>query len=291
MDFREYEKFVAELYYAVITAESLTTNLKTRSFELNKRITNSYGVDREFDVYWEFELDGIVHNTVMECKNYNSNIPIEKLDALVTKLGDVSKVITPVFATKTGYQSGAIAAADHHKVGLLVVREQDDLTDWTAEDGKALIRHVTIEVNLCPPARIHNFAPTLVGDWVRKNTSIDISQPLSINELNNEIFIDDRTNQERYSLQDLAGRLVGGKSDGRFQEQKEFTDAYLETPNNGRLKMVSFSVEYSVFPPLRETIEIDFGDALVGVIEYLQKGEKKLIFKNKVNNTYHVRTE
>ena len=290
MDFREYEMFVAELYYAVMTAESLTTNLETRSFELNKKITNSYGVDREFDVYWEYKLDGVVHNTVIECKNYNTTIPIEKMDALVGKLGDVKKDITPVLATKTGYQSGTIAAADHHKVELLIAREQD-LSDWTAEDGKALVRHITIEMNLCPPARIHNFAPTIDGDWVKKHTSVDISQPLSINELNNEIFIDDRTSQERYSLQDLAGRLVGGKSVGHFQEHKEFTDAYLETPNNGRLKMISFSVEYSIYPPLRQTIEIDFGDALVGVIEYLQKGEKKLIFKNKVNNTYHIRTE
>ena len=290
MDFKEYESFVAELYYAVQTTEQWTTNLKTVSFELNKKIPNSYGVEREFDIYWEYLLDDETHRAVIECKNYTSRIPIDKVDALIGKLAAVEEGITPIFATRTGYQSGAKKAADHHEVELLIAREQD-LSDWTAEDGKAVVKHVHINIILSPPAIIHNFSPTVDGDWVKKHTDIDTSQSFTINEMNNEIFINDESERDRYSIQDLAGRLVEGKDVGRFQELKKFTNAYIEIPKRGKLKLVSFAVDYSVPPPIRDKVEIDFGDALVGVLEYLQKGEKKLVFKNKVNNSYVVRTE
>ena len=41
-------------------------------------------------------------------------------------------------------------------------------------------------------------------------------------------------------------------------------------------------MDYSTQPPLTQKIQIDGGAALEGVIEYLQRGEKKLVFKDKV---------
>ena len=45
--------------------------------------------------------------------------------------------------------------------------------------------------------------------------------------------------------------------------------------------MRSFTIDYSTFPPMTERIEIDGAAALLGVIEYVQKGEKKLMFKDR----------
>ena len=275
----QYEAFVGSLYYAVQKAEELTTNLKTLSFERNKRIRNRYGVAREFDIYWEYELDGVVKRTIIECKNYNSAIQIEKMDALVGKLGDMDGDFTPVFATRTGYQSGAKKAADHHHVELLIVREQNE-SDWTAEDGQALVRYITINITIDVPARIHRFEPHIDRDWMKHNTSIDTSSTLRLSAMNNEVFIED--GPELYSLQEFAGRLhpPGGTAHGRFQETKKLSNAYLVHPDFGRLKMLSFFVDYSTHPPLTNTVEIDGGAALMGVIEYVQRGEKKLVFKD-----------
>ena len=278
----EYEAFVASLYYAIQKADELTANLRTLSFEQRKRIRNRYGALREFDVYWEYELDGVVKRTVIECKDYKSAIQIEKIDALVGKLGDIDGDLIPVFATKTGYQSGAKKAADNHDVELLIVREQDE-SDWTAEDGKALVRYINIEMTMHVPSRIHQLEFAIDGDWVKKKTSdLDTSALMHLSAMKNEVFIEDNQHQERYSLQELADRLhpPSGAEYGTIQEKKEFKDAYLVHPTHGKLKMRSFTVDYSAFPPLTQTIEIDGGAALLGVIEYVQKGEKKLVFKD-----------
>ena len=274
----EYEAFVASLFHAVHTADDLTANFTTLKLERNKRIRNRYGALREFDVYWEYELDGVVKKTVIECKDYKSAIQIGKMDELVTKIGDIDEDLVPVFATKTRYQSGAKKAADHHEVELLIVREQND-SDWTAEDGMALIRHIHIDVTMCIPAHIHNYKFDIDGDWVKKHVSgIDTSTLVHLSAMNNEVFIED--GEDRYSLQELAGRL-SGEGYGRVQETREFSNAFLVHPTHGRLKMRSFTIDYSTFPPMTEKIEIDGAAALLGVIEYVQKGEKKLVFKNR----------
>ena len=99
-----------------------------------------------------------------------------------------------------------------------------------------------------------------------------------LSAMNNEVFIED--GEDRYSLQELAGRL-SGEGFGRVQETREFSNAFIVYPTHGRLKMRSFTIDYSTFPPMTEKIEMDGAAALLGVIEYVQKGEKKLVFKNR----------
>ena len=276
----EYEAFVQSLYWAVQEAEKLSTNLTTLSFERNKRIRNRYGADREFDVYWKYELDGIVKQTIIECKNYNSTIKIEKLDALVGKLGDLDGDYTPVFATKTGYQSGAMKAAEHHGVELLVVREQNE-TDWASEPGTARVKYIEINITLLGETRIHRFHPCLDLNWVKQNTNIDTRSMVRLEIVDNETFIED--GRESYSLKELARRLdpPDRTIHGRFQEEKQLNDnTYLVHPDLGRVKMLSFLVDYTIYPPLTRRLKIDGPSALMGVIEYVQRGEKKLVFKD-----------
>lgn len=274
----EYEEFVASLFLAVNTVDDLSVNLTTLEFELNKRIRNRYGTLREFDVYWEYELDGVVRKTVIECKNWKSAVEIGKMDELVTKIGDIDQDLIPVFATKSRYQSGAKKAADHHEVELLIVREQNE-SDWTAEDGKARVRRINIRVIACIPAHIHSYYFVIDGDWVEKHAPhIDTSSLTLMPAMNNEMFIED--GEDRYSLQELSGRLSGDDF-RRIQETKEFGNAYLVHPAHGKLKIRSYTIDYSTFPPVTDKVEIDGAAALLGVIEYVQRGEKKLVFKNK----------
>ena len=278
----EYEQFVETLYFAVKTAENLAANLRSLKLAKNMRIRNAYGVKREFDIYWEYELDGDRHKTVIECKNYASRISIDKIDALVGKTNDFEG-LTPIFATRAGYQSGAVAAAQFHEIELLIAREQN-LSDWTDERGEPLIREVRIEINFVPPSRIHNFTPELDGSWIKENTDIDTSKTFHLSGMNNEMVIQDQDAGTEYSLRDLAAllRAPAGKENGTFTKRVVFKDAYFFHPDYGKLKLLAYRVEYSTYDTVRQNTEIDFGAALIGVIEYLNRGQKKLVFKDKV---------
>jgi hypothetical protein len=126
-DGKSYEEFVAVLHQALLYSEDIGKH-QNIEIQRNKKIVDSFGIKREFDLYWEYELAGITYKTIIECKDYSSTISIEKIDALIGKIRDIPD-IKPVFATKKGYQSGARTKAEKNKVDLLIVREQND-SDW-----------------------------------------------------------------------------------------------------------------------------------------------------------------
>lgn len=275
---KEYELFVAKLQQALLNAETITTQ-KNIQVEVDKKITDNCGIERQFDIYWEYELGGITYKTVIECKDYNSNVSVEKIDALIGKVHDIPD-LKAVFATKKGYQSGAKTKADQNKIDLLIVREQND-TDWTDEDGTPLIKKICINMHLCMPAHIHKFEPVIDGEWVKENTTIDTTKPISLSGLNNEIFIENTDTGETYSLHELASRLapLESKEYGVFEKIEKFNNAFIHHKDL-KLKLAGYKIEYSASKPTNDPIEIDFSKELIGVVEYLQKGTKKSIFKD-----------
>ena len=279
-DGKDYEQFVALLQQALLDAESITEQ-KNIKVELNKKILDSCGVEREFDLYWEYELAGITYKTVIECKDYNSRIPLEKIDALIGKTRDIPD-LKAVFATKKGYQSGAKAKAEHNRIDLLVVREQND-SDWQDIDGTPFIKTIHINMVLRMPASITGFEPLLDADWAQENIEADLSQPISMSGLNNEIFIEDQDAEEKYSLQELASRLAPMEVEefGSFTKEERFDKGWIAGPDF-RYKIKGYNVAYTLSQPYKEPMIIDFSKELVGVIEYLQKGTKKSIFKKGV---------
>ena len=283
MNASEYETFVSSLYLAVKKAEDITTNFRTIRFVRNKKWRNSYGVKRELDIFWEYQLDDVVHKTVIECKNYETRISIDRIDALVTKMKDIEDNITPILATKTGYQSGAQSAAKHHRIELLIVREQN-ISDWTDENGQPLIRRVKLRINVSQSATIESYLLDLDGSWIKRNTDIDVSNPPDLSGRNDEIIIENEGDGERFSLRELEARLTppSGSSHGSFTVKEDFEKAFVIHPVHGKLRILGHTISYTTYPPITTTREIDFGAALVGVIEHLQRGEKKLVFKNGV---------
>ena len=273
---KEYERFVANLQQTLLNADGVAKQ-KNIAVEVNKKILDNGGNEREFDIYWEYELGGLTYKTVIECKDFNSSIPIGKIDELIGKIKDIPD-LKAVFATKKSYQSGAITKAEQNKIDLLIVREQED-SDWFDADGAPLIKTVHINLHTRTPTLLRKFEPILDSDWAKEN--VDPSQSLSLSGSTDEIFIDDIEKGQNYSLSELVNDLtpLGGIDSGLFDKVEKFNNAYI-CHKATRLKIASYKVEYFVYQTIVAPIIIDFSDELVGVVEYLQKGTSKHIFKN-----------
>ena len=273
-DGTEYEIFVQRLQQALLDSEQLMTQ-KNIVVARNKKIIDRAGNVREFDLYWEYELAGVTYKTVIECKDYASSISLEKIDALIGKIHG-NPDLKPIFATKTGYQRGARNKAESNGIELLIVREQRD-DDW---EGR--IRELSVQIHLDMPTRITRFRPVIDGDWLKRNPGQKPNSASNVFGLNTETFVDDLAKNESYSLYELARRLDALSSDyGQFTHTESFENAYLRG-NGLRLKMVSYEVEYCRCPPLETSINIDGSKELVGVIEYLSRGSRTAIFRDKI---------
>lgn len=84
---RKYEQFVAKLQKALMDSQGLIQQHNI-SIELNKKLIDKNGIEREFDIYWEYEFGGIAYRTVIECKDYESKISIDRIDSFIGKLRD-----------------------------------------------------------------------------------------------------------------------------------------------------------------------------------------------------------
>jgi len=279
-DGKDYERFVQNLQQALLDSEELTKQ-KNIKIEANKKITDNNGIEREFDLYWEYELAGITYKTIIECKDYNSCVSIEKIDALIGKLRDIPDV-KGIFATKRGYQKGAKIKAEKNKIDLLIVREQND-SDWQDEEGNSYIKKIGINMIVSFPAQIINFSPFLDGKWVKENTDLDVSKPLNFCLNNDRILIEDIEKGEKYSLLELENKLrqIHRGEFGTFTKEEQFANAYISYEDK-RLKLLSFTADYVIRKPMSLPMNIDLSKELVGIIEYLHKGSKTAVYLDRI---------
>lgn len=278
-DGKNYEIFVQNLQQALINAEEFMSQ-NNIEIERNKKITDNCGIDREFDLYWEYEVAGLTYKTVIECKDYASTISVEKIDALIGKTKDIPDLI-PVFATKTGYQSGAKTKAKHNKIELLIVREQKD-EDWEDKEGNPLIKQININIQISQPNRINSIKVEVDKDWVEKNPHINLEKYIVTPEMQDKVFVEDIDKQMTYSFLELSDKLkLDSINSGEHLHEEIFLDAYLLI-DEIKVKLKNFKIGYTSFEPTLLPIRIDDSKELLGVIEYLSKSSSTAIFKDKI---------
>jgi hypothetical protein len=94
----EYERFAQEIYQGLVDVDVV----KTTNVQHNVKLVGKSGQPHQIDVYWEYEIAGIKHNVAIECKNYNSAVPVGKVRDFYGVLSDLSSSgilkLTPVFS-------------------------------------------------------------------------------------------------------------------------------------------------------------------------------------------------
>lgn len=70
----------AEVHTACLSPYPLTNDiLKPTLVQHNVKLKDKSGCEHQIDVYWEYEIAGNKHRVAIECKNYNSLVPIGKV--------------------------------------------------------------------------------------------------------------------------------------------------------------------------------------------------------------------
>lgn len=281
---RDYERFVASIQQAILAAEQCT-RLRNVVVETNKKLIDSNELEREFDVYWEYEFDGVFHRTVIECKDYSSRISIEKIDALIGKLSSFSN-LKGVFATKLGYQTGAMVKAEAHGIELLLVRDPNDW-DWRDGDGRPLVRRIILNLHMSSPIEVKERRFDFDEDWIRNNLGLKQGDSVPIAGDNTDIYIEDIRNGVKKSVHELENQITlfhqqnKPNEVGTFDYTYDFDDAYLYASNSTiKLKIKKAFFRYSIAPPIKNEIVIDGDLFLQGVVDYLQKGIRRKVFKD-----------
>lgn len=274
----EYEQFVASLYKALIDSEDLFKQ-KNIIVQINKKIVDNFGIEREFDIYWEYELFGIIYKNIIECKDYSQRVTIEKIDALLGKIKDFPN-IKPIYATTLGYQKGAKTKAIKAGVELLIVRKQNE-NDWQDKDGNQLLKFIHIDITFSSNIRVDLVNPFLDKKWIEENTDFNLATLCgsSNNGIDDVIIKDHIANTEKRIeeyYQEINKKIEPA---GKYKTEFNFDDAYIIIDGK-ELKIKALHVEYTRPELDHMPIDIDYSQQLYGVIEYLNSKKKRKIFIN-----------
>jgi len=131
----EYEKFTQSVYQAILRKE----NAGNVNVEHNLDIKGRSGVAHQIDVSWRFRRATVEHHVLIECKNYASDITLEKVRNFFAVLHDIGNC-QGIMVTKTGYQKGVIDFAKYYGIGLKLLRKP------IAEDWKDRIKDIHINI-------------------------------------------------------------------------------------------------------------------------------------------------
>ena len=96
------------MYQELVAADVV----KTTNVQHNVKLRGKSGQEHKIDVYWEYEIAGVIHRVAIECKNYKRKISIGAVRDFYGVLSDLNNV-AGIMVTKIGYQEGAKEFAAH----------------------------------------------------------------------------------------------------------------------------------------------------------------------------------
>ncbi|HML66110.1 MAG TPA: restriction endonuclease [Dysgonomonas sp.] len=269
----EYEKLAREIYQGLINAEGI----HTIDVKHNVKLTGKSGQEHQVDVYWEYEIAGVKLKVIIECKNYNTTVPIGKVRDFFGLLADLTNV-SGIMVTKIGYQAGAKAYANYYGIELKELRTPDKEESIIGElelsiginrrsrlflidDQWARLKNINLELL---SSRLREILPQ--GDELVKDGYLPL-------EITRDTSILDKEGQEITTLDEL-----GAKQPEKNEHIFDFEDAYINTLHWGQVKIRAVKYirnqtqERKVFAiDARNIIKVILKDVLSGQIKFFDK--------------------
>tara|TARA_R110001592_G_scaffold331269_1_gene614040 strand:- start:410 stop:1279 length:870 start_codon:yes stop_codon:yes gene_type:complete len=143
----EYELLTRAIYESVLHQEGVR-NVEVKH---NVDLVGRSGVAHQIDVLWEFVQAGITHRVLIECKNYSSNLTLEKARNFFGVLHDIGNA-RGLLVTRTGFQSGVVDFCNFYGIGLKLVGQPSD-EEWAGRIRKLVVNiipRVPVSTEECP---------------------------------------------------------------------------------------------------------------------------------------------
>lgn len=251
----------------------------TTKVQHDVKLEGRSGQKHQIDVYWEYVIAGNKHRVAIECKNYNTLVPIGKVRDSKGVLDDLNGV-NGIMVTKVGYQEGAKKYAQEYGISLKELR--------TPRYGETIIGE--IENHIHYEVRYTLFQ--VDEAWAEKNgfdieryrkrlsllftsrTELWDSMPFIYIDRKDDILRDDK-GREVASLKELE-KLIPDHPTDDFPFIFKFENAYLDSRYLGSIKVCAVKYDYNIHDQ-QQTIALDAGDLVKAILKDAQSNETDFV--------------
>ena len=271
----EYERFTQEIYQQLVNLDVVRTTKVQHDVKLEGRS----GQKHQIDVYWEYEIAGNKHRVAIECKNYNTLVPIGKVRDFKGVLDDLNGV-NGIMVTKVGYQEGAKKYAQEYGISLKELR--------TPRYGETIIgeieNHIHYEVRYTL-FQVDQAWAEKSGFYIERyrkrlsliftsRTELWDSMPFIYIERNDDILRDEK-GREVASLKELEKHIPDHPTED-FPFVFQFENAYLDSRYLGPVKVCAVKYDYNIHDQ-QQTIALDAGDLVKAILKDAQSNETDFV--------------
>lgn len=142
-----YEELVQEVFQAILNFENDKIGYKRIEVQRNVILNGKTGCSHQVDVYWAFSLGGIEYKTIIEAKDWKSKVKMEQINSFKTVLEDIPGYPKGVYVSRSGYQSGAVTAAKHHGIKLVVIEPEKPVIRVLIENKVTFYDGVILDID------------------------------------------------------------------------------------------------------------------------------------------------
>lgn len=114
---KSFEELVQYVYQELLFLEG-----KDIQVSRDIKILGKSGAKHQIDAYYQFELVGVIHRVVIECKNHTRPITKGNVQEFYGKLIDLDNCIG-IMVSSSGFQQGAETVASHYGIELIPMGE------------------------------------------------------------------------------------------------------------------------------------------------------------------------
>ena len=275
----EYERFTQEIYQQLVNLDVVRTTKVQHNVKLEGRSSQKH----QIDVYWEYEIAGNKHRVAIECKNYNTLVPIGKVRDFKGVLDDLNGV-NGIMVTKVGYQEGAKKYAQEYGISLKELR--------TPKYGETIIGEIENHIHYEIRYTLFQIDEAWAGEngfdieRYRKRLSLIYtsrtelwnSSPFIYIERKDDILRDEK-GREVASLKELEKKIPDHPTD-EFPFVFKFEDAYLESSYFGPVKVCAVKYDYDIHDQ-QQTLALDAGDLVKAILKDALSNETDFIALHK----------
>ena len=214
----EYERFVQDVYKVLNANDGLSNAIVQHDVKLR-------GISREhqIDVYWQFSYGTVTYRVAVECKDYKNPVTAEKIEAFRSTLLDIGNDIQGIFASRNGFQAGAINVAKAYGIQLMQIREPLE-SDW-----KGCIRDIDVTYVF---QSIVNVRTTSYVDlkWAEANGISNENVPNFRGRADFTFIVENKSlpKEKKYSLDSLINKLPRDEEGKDLTHIEKFDDAFIE---------------------------------------------------------------
>lgn len=271
----EYEKLTQLVFQQIVDAD--INGFQNIEVKHDVNITGKTAT-HQIDVYWEFEVGGILYRNIVQAKDWKNKVPQKEIMTFKAILDDMPIGTSGIYVCKSGYQSGAIDYAKAHGINIYELRDPKD------EDWEGYIRTVVVNLELNIP-HYNNFNVTLDKQWIDEHFP-DINKDdlcTGTNETISMKFYD--SGYQQIELNNFLYKFIlnkGNKGKIEVDFNKEGKLIYIKTLNiEHYIKVKKLCFDFEIHSHT-ENILIDGGSIIGMVLKDISNGKIRMLKKDEI---------